>query len=76
MNLIFFFFTLKNFQKISYTIPYSNIISYDNIELNTKDLKIPHPLAYKRNFVLKPLKEITEFKIVDKKVKIVNNEHG
>ncbi len=47
-----------------------DIITYDNIELNSPSLIIPHPLAYKRDFVLKPLSDIADFEILDKKVKI------
>lgn len=35
-----------------------DILFYDKEIINTKVLKIPHPLLHKRNFVLKPLMEI------------------
>ncbi|MEN2994660.1 MAG: 2-amino-4-hydroxy-6-hydroxymethyldihydropteridine diphosphokinase [Thermodesulfovibrio sp.] len=35
-----------------------DIIFYDNIIFESKDLVIPHPLMHKREFVLKPLCEI------------------
>lgn len=35
-----------------------DILFYDNLILNEKDLKIPHPLLHQREFVLKPLNEI------------------
>ncbi|HNV23790.1 MAG TPA: 2-amino-4-hydroxy-6-hydroxymethyldihydropteridine diphosphokinase [Candidatus Omnitrophota bacterium] len=35
-----------------------DILLYDNIELNTKDLTIPHPRMLERAFVLQPLKEL------------------
>ena len=35
-----------------------DLILYDNIILDTPELKLPHPLFHKRDFVLKPLCEI------------------
>jgi 2-amino-4-hydroxy-6-hydroxymethyldihydropteridine diphosphokinase len=35
-----------------------DIIFYDNLILNEKNLKIPHPLMHKRSFVLLPMYEI------------------
>lgn len=35
-----------------------DILFYDNLILNEKDLTIPHPLLHQREFVLKPLNEI------------------
>jgi 2-amino-4-hydroxy-6-hydroxymethyldihydropteridine diphosphokinase len=35
-----------------------DILLFDNIVLNEDDLKIPHPLMHKRDFVLRPLCEI------------------
>ena len=35
-----------------------DIIFYGDVELNDPDLKIPHPEAHKRRFVLEPLAEI------------------
>jgi 2-amino-4-hydroxy-6-hydroxymethyldihydropteridine diphosphokinase len=37
-----------------------DILFYDNIIINKKELKIPHPLIDKRRFVLVPLAEISE----------------
>lgn len=35
-----------------------DILFFDNLVIQEKDLKIPHPLLQERNFVLKPLCEI------------------
>lgn len=35
-----------------------DILLYDNLEISEPDLQIPHPLMYKRDFVMRPLKEI------------------
>ncbi len=35
-----------------------DILLYDNLVLSEPDLKIPHPLTFKRDFVMTPLKEI------------------
>ena len=35
-----------------------DIILYDNVILDTPELKLPHPLFHQRDFVLKPLCEI------------------
>ncbi|MDO4755336.1 MAG: 2-amino-4-hydroxy-6-hydroxymethyldihydropteridine diphosphokinase [Parabacteroides sp.] len=35
-----------------------DILLYDDVVLDTADLKIPHPLMTKREFVLQPLSEI------------------
>ncbi len=44
-----------------------DILLYDNIKLSTKELTIPHPQMFSRNFVMKPLKEICpEFLIHNK----------
>jgi len=40
-----------------------DILLYDDIVLDTPDLKIPHPLMFGRDFVLKPLAEIAPDKI-------------
>lgn len=38
-----------------------DILLYDDIKLNDKDLKIPHPLMYEREFVMTPLREIMPY---------------
>lgn len=35
-----------------------DILLYDDIKIDEPDLKIPHPLMYERDFVMKPLQEI------------------
>ncbi len=35
-----------------------DILLYDDLHVDEPDLKIPHPLMRKRDFVMKPLKEI------------------
>jgi 2-amino-4-hydroxy-6-hydroxymethyldihydropteridine diphosphokinase len=35
-----------------------DIIDFDGLVINNKEIKLPHPEAYKRNFVLFPLREI------------------
>lgn len=35
-----------------------DILLYDDIEVDEPDLKIPHPLMYGRDFVMRPLREI------------------
>ncbi len=40
-----------------------DILFYNNIVLDMKELKIPHPLLHKREFVLMPLSEIAGDKI-------------
>ena len=37
-----------------------DILLYDNLTIDEPDLKIPHPLMHKRDFVTIPLKEIQE----------------
>lgn len=37
-----------------------DILLYDDIKVDEPDLKIPHPLMHKRDFVMIPLREITE----------------
>ena len=37
-----------------------DILLYDNMEINEKDLIIPHPLMHQRDFVMIPLREIIE----------------
>lgn len=36
-----------------------DILLYDNLTIDEPDLKIPHPLMHERDFVMKPLHEIT-----------------
>ena len=36
-----------------------DILLYDDLTINEPDLKIPHPLMHERDFVMIPLKEIT-----------------
>lgn len=35
-----------------------DILLYDNLQINTPELTIPHPLMWQRDFVMIPLKEI------------------
>lgn len=35
-----------------------DILLYDNLEINSEELQIPHPRMWKRDFVMRPLKEI------------------
>lgn len=35
-----------------------DILLYDDLTVDERDLKIPHPLMYEREFVMKPLREI------------------
>ncbi len=35
-----------------------DILLYDNLEVNSEELKIPHPRMWERDFVMRPLKEI------------------
>ncbi len=35
-----------------------DILLYDQLTIDEPDLKIPHPLMYERDFVMKPLEEI------------------
>ena len=35
-----------------------DILLYDDLTIDEPDLKIPHPLMYQRDFVMRPLKEI------------------
>lgn len=37
-----------------------DILLYDGMEINEKDLTIPHPLMHQRDFVMIPLREIIE----------------
>lgn len=36
-----------------------DILLYDDLTINEPDLKVPHPLMYERDFVMLPLKQIT-----------------
>lgn len=35
-----------------------DILLYDNLEINSEELQIPHPRMWERDFVMRPLKEI------------------
>ena len=35
-----------------------DILLYDNLEINSEELQIPHPRMWERDFVIRPLKEI------------------
>lgn len=35
-----------------------DILLYDNLEVNSEELQIPHPHMWERDFVMRPLKEI------------------
>lgn len=54
----------KNVNRQSVTRKYKDrpididILLYDDLTLDEPDLKIPHPLMYQREFVMKPLQEI------------------
>lgn len=37
-----------------------DILLYDDVTIDEPDLKIPHPLMHQRDFVMIPLKEITQ----------------
>lgn len=54
-----------------------DILFYDNLVLNTSELKIPHPLLQKRDFVLSPLAEIAPdlvHPILNKTIRTLWNE--
>lgn len=40
-----------------------DILLYDDLVVDEPDLKIPHPLMWQREFVMKPLNEITDGKL-------------
>lgn len=42
-----------------------DILLYDNLAMDTPELKIPHPLMYQRSFVTEPLAEIAPDLIKD-----------
>ena len=37
-----------------------DILTYNDITIDEPDLKIPHPLMTQRDFVMTPLREITD----------------
>ena len=39
-----------------------DILTYDDVEIDEPDLKIPHPLMHERDFVMKPLGEMVDKK--------------
>lgn len=39
-----------------------DILTYDDVEIDEPDLRIPHPLMHEREFVMKPLSEIVDKK--------------
>ena len=41
-----------------------DILLYDNLEMQTDELTIPHPLMQKRDFVMIPLREILSWRIM------------
>jgi 2-amino-4-hydroxy-6-hydroxymethyldihydropteridine pyrophosphokinase len=41
-----------------------DILLYDNLKIRTPELTIPHPLMYKRLFVMQPLAEIAPHDII------------
>jgi 2-amino-4-hydroxy-6-hydroxymethyldihydropteridine diphosphokinase len=49
-----------------------DIISFNNDEIYTDNLNVPHPFACKREFVLKPLAEIANFECKNGKL-IINS---
>lgn len=54
-----------------------DIILYDELIINTKELTIPHPEAEKREFVLKPLTQIAPnvlHPVIRKPVERIYNE--
>ncbi len=40
-----------------------DILLYDDLRIETNDLRIPHPLMHERDFVLRPLAEIAPEKV-------------
>lgn len=52
-----------------------DILYYNNEIINEPNLKIPHPRAYKRDFVLTPLKELAPNLIDPKKHKTITQLH-
>ena len=39
-----------------------DILTYDDVEIDEPDLRIPHPLMHEREFVMKPFSEIVDKK--------------
>ena len=56
----------KTFHSSLFTLHYSDrpididILLYDDLTVDEPDLKIPHPLMHKRDFVMIPLREIKD----------------
>ena len=50
-----------------------DILSYDDLEINSKILKIPHPRLSERNFVLKPWNDIAPNLILPTYSKTIND---
>lgn len=51
-----------------------DIISYENRNISLPHLTIPHPLSTQRDFVLKPLKEVCSFRIMNEKI-LIEKKH-
>ncbi|MFN3739075.1 MAG: 2-amino-4-hydroxy-6-hydroxymethyldihydropteridine diphosphokinase [Thermodesulfovibrionales bacterium] len=54
-----------------------DILFYNNLILNTPELRIPHPYIHERDFVLKPLSEIApelEHPVLKKRIKELHHD--